>query len=234
LGMDSEMRALIPKIWMGMGETVIRVLVADDHAIVRRGLKLILSEEFERVVVGEAQNGKELIEQIEKDDWEVVVLDITMPGRSGLDLLKEIKRLRPQLPVLILSMHSEDQFAVRAFKAGAAGYMTKEKAPEELVKAIKKVLAGGKYVSATLAETLVSGLEVDTDKPAYESLSDREYQVLRMIASGKTVKEIADELSLSMKTISTYRTRILEKLRMRTNAELTYYALANKLVHPSL
>jgi DNA-binding NarL/FixJ family response regulator len=219
---------------MGMGETVIRVLVADDHAIVRRGLKLILSEEFERVVVGEAQNGKELIEQIEKDDWEVVVLDITMPGRSGLDLLKEIKRLRPQLPVLILSMHSEDQFAVRAFKAGAAGYMTKEKAPEELVKAIKKVLAGGKYVSATLAETLVSGLEVDTDKPAYESLSDREYQVLRMIASGKTVKEIADELSLSMKTISTYRTRILEKLRMRTNAELTYYALANKLVHPSL
>jgi DNA-binding NarL/FixJ family response regulator len=219
---------------MGMGETVIRVLVADDHAIVRRGLKLILSEEFERVVVGEAQNGKELIEQIEKDDWEVVVLDITMPGRSGLDLLKEIKRLRPQLPVLILSMHSEDQFAVRAFKAGAAGYMTKEKAPEELVKAIKKVLAGGKYVSATLAETLVSGLEVDTDKPAYESLSEREYQVLRMIASGKTVKEIADELSLSMKTISTYRTRILEKLRMRTNAELTYYALANKLVHPSL
>jgi DNA-binding NarL/FixJ family response regulator len=232
--MDSEMRALIPKVWMGMGETVIRVLVADDHAIVRRGLKLILSEEFERVVVGEAQNGKELIEQIEKDDWEVVVLDITMPGRSGLDLLKEIKRLRPQLPVLILSMHSEDQFAVRAFKAGAAGYMTKENAPEELVKAIKKVLAGGKYVSATLAETLVSGLEVDTDKPAYESLSDREYQVLRMIASGKTVKEIADELSLSMKTISTYRTRILEKLRMRTNAELTYYALANKLVHPSL
>jgi len=234
LAMDSEMQALIPKVWMGMGETVIRVLVADDHAIVRRGLKLILSEEFERVVVGEAQNGKELIEQIEKDDWEVVVLDITMPGRSGLDLLKEIKRLRPQLPVLILSMHSEDQFAVRAFKAGAAGYMTKEKAPEELVKAIKKVLAGGKYVSATLAETLVSGLEVDTDKPAYESLSDREYQVLRMIASGKTVKEIADELSLSMKTISTYRTRILEKLRMRTNAELTYYALANKLVHPSL
>ena len=228
------MQALIPKVWMGMGETVIRVLVADDHAIVRRGLKLILSEEFERVVVGEAQNGKELIEQIEKDDWEVVVLDITMPGRSGLDLLKEIKRLRPQLPVLILSMHSEDQFAVRAFKAGASGYMTKEKAPEELVKAIKKVLAGGKYVSATLAETLVSGLEVDTDKPAYESLSDREYQVLRMIASGKTVKEIADELSLSMKTISTYRTRILEKLRMRTNAELTYYALANKLVHPSL
>ena len=234
MGMDSEMQALIPKVWMGMGETVIRVLVADDHAIVRRGLKLILSEEFERVVVGEAQNGKELIEQIEKDDWEVVVLDTTMPGRSGLDLLKEIKRLRPQLPVLILSMHSEDQFAVRAFKAGASGYMTKEKAPEELVKAIKKVLAGGKYVSATLAETLVSGLEADTDKPAYESLSDREYQVLRMIASGKTVKEIADELSLSMKTISTYRTRILEKLRMRTNAELTYYALANKLVHPSL
>lgn len=213
---------------------MIRVLVADDHAIVRRGLKLILSEEFERLIVGEAQDGTELIEQIEKDDWQVVVLDITMPGRSGLDLLKEIKRLRPRLPVLILSMHSEDQFALRAFRAGAAGYMNKENAPEELVKAIKKVLAGGKYVSAALAETLVSGLEADTDKPAYESLSDREYQVLRMIASGKTVKEIAEELALSMKTISTYRTRILEKLRMKTNAELTYYAIANKLVHPNV
>jgi two-component system, NarL family, invasion response regulator UvrY len=213
---------------------MIRVLVADDHAIVRQGLKLILSEEFDRLIVGEAQNGKELIEQIENDDWQVVVLDITMPGKSGLDLLKEIKRLRPRLPVLILSMHSEDQFALRAFRAGAAGYMTKENAPEELVKAIKKVLAGGKYVSATLAETLVLGLEADAEKPAHESLSDREYQVLRMIASGKTVKEIAEELSLSMKTISTYRTRILEKLRMKTSAELTYYAIANKLVHPNL
>ena len=213
---------------------MIRVLVADDHAIVRQGLKLILSEEFDRLILGEAQNGKELIEQIEKDDWQVVVLDITMPGKSGLDLLKEIKRLRPRLPVLILTMHSEDQFALRAFRAGAAGYMTKENAPEELVRAIKKVLAGGKYVSAALAETLVSGLEADTLKPAHETLSDREYQVLRMIASGKTVKEIAEELSLSMKTISTYRTRILEKLRMKTNAELTHYATVNKLVHPNL
>ena len=213
---------------------MIRVLVADDHAIVRRGLKLILAEEFERLTVGEAQDGTELIDQIEKDDWQVVILDITMPGKTGLDLLKEIKRLRPRLPVLILSMHSEDQFALRAFRAGAAGYMNKENAPEELVKAIKKVLAGGKYVSTTLAETLISGLEADTDKPLHESLSDREYQVLRMIASGKTVKEIAEELSLSIKTISTYRTRILEKLRMKTNAELTYYAISKKLVQPNL
>jgi DNA-binding NarL/FixJ family response regulator len=213
---------------------MIRVLVADDHAVVRQGLKLILSEEFDELVLGEAQNGNELIEQIEKDDWQVVVLDITMPGKSGLDVLKEIKRLRPHLPVLILSMHSEDQFALRAFKAGAAGYMTKENVPEELVKAIKKVLSGGKYVSATLAEALVLGLEADAERPAHEALSDREYQVLRMIASGKTVKEIAEELALSIKTVSTYRTRVLDKLRMRTNAELTHYAIANKLVHPNV
>jgi two-component system invasion response regulator UvrY len=207
-----------------------KVLIADDHAIVRRGLKLILSEEFSRIVFGEARNGQEVLDQVWKQDWDIVVLDITMPGRSGLEVLKELKQLRPKLPVLILSMHSEDQFGMRVLKAGAAGYMTKENVPEELVKAIKKVLAGGKYISPGLAEQLAFNLEEDTGRPAHEKLSDREYQVMRMIASGRTVKEIAVELALSMKTISTYRTRILEKLKMKSSAELTHYAVKNKLV----
>lgn len=207
-----------------------RVLIADDHAIVRRGLKLILSEEFSRLVFGEARNGQEVIEQVKKQDWDIVVLDITMPGRSGLDVLKELKQLRPKLPVLILSMHSEDQFGMRVLKAGAAGYMTKENVPEELVKAIKKVLSGGKYISPYLAEQLAFNLEDDSERPIYEKLSDREYHVMCMIASGKTVKQIAEELSLSIKTISTYRSRIFVKLKMKTNAELTHYAVKNNLV----
>ncbi|MEM5786450.1 MAG: response regulator transcription factor [Syntrophobacteraceae bacterium] len=207
-----------------------KVLIADDHAIVRRGLKLILSEEFTRLVFGEARNGQEVIDQVSKQDWDIVVLDITMPGRSGLDVLKELKQLRPKLPVLILSMHSEDQFGMRVLKAGAAGYMTKENVPEELVKAIKKVMSGGKYISSYLAEQLAFNLEEDTERPIYEKLSDREYHVMCMIASGKTVKDIAKELSLSMKTISTYRTRVLEKLKMKSNAELTHFAVKNKLV----
>jgi DNA-binding NarL/FixJ family response regulator len=209
---------------------MIRVLVADDHAIVRRGLKLILEEEFQNIVFGEASNGQEAIDLAWKQDWDIAVLDITMPGRSGLDILKEMKQGRPKLPVLVLSMHPEDQFAVRVLKAGAAGYMTKENVPEELVKAIKKVLAGGKYVSASLAEKLAFRLESDDEKPLHEKLSDREYQVLCLIASGKTVKQISEKLSLSIKTISTYRTRILEKLKMQTNAELTHYALKYRLV----
>jgi two-component system, NarL family, invasion response regulator UvrY len=207
-----------------------KVLIADDHAIVRRGLKLILSEEFSRIVFGEARNGQEALDHVQKQDWDIVVLDITMPGRSGLEVLKELKQLRPKLPVLILSMHSEDQFGMRVLKAGAAGYMTKENAPEELVRAIKKVLTGGKYISPALGEQLAFNLEEDTGRPPHEKLSDREYQVMRMIASGRTVKEIAVELSLSMKTISTYRTRILEKLKMKSSAELTHYAVKNKLV----
>lgn len=207
-----------------------RVLIADDHAIVRRGLKLILSEEFTRLVFGEARNGQEVIDHVRKQDWDIVVLDITMPGRSGLDVLKELKQLRPKLPVLILSMHSEDQFGMRVLKAGAAGYMTKENVPEELVKAIKKVLSGGKYISPYLAEQLAFNLEDDSERPIYEKLSDREYHVMCMIASGKTVKEIAQELSLSIKTISTYRSRIFVKLKMKTNAELTHYAVKNNLV----
>ncbi len=207
-----------------------KVLIADDHAIVRQGLRLILSEEFSRIVFGEARNGQEVIDQVWKQDWDIVVLDITMPGRSGLDVLKELKQLRPKLPVLILSMHSEDQFGMRALKAGAAGYMTKENVPEELVKAIKKALSGGKYISPGLAEELAFNLEEDSGRPLHEKLSDREFQVMRMIASGTTVKDIAKELALSIKTISTYRTRVLEKLKMKSNAELTHYAVKNKLV----
>jgi DNA-binding NarL/FixJ family response regulator len=209
---------------------MLRILIADDHPIVRQGLKQILSEEPNIEVVGEAQNCQEVLELVRKQDWDIVVLDITMPGRGGLDVLKELKQERPKLPVLILSVHPEDQYAVRALKAHASGYMTKDSAPEELVKAIRKILRGGKYISPTLADKLAFDLEAENEKPLHETLSDREHQVLLMIASGKTVSEIAEELSLSVKTIDTYRARILEKMKMKTNAELTHYAIKNKLV----
>jgi two-component system invasion response regulator UvrY len=207
-----------------------RILIADDHAVVRRGLKQILADEFKKADFGEASNAREALDRIRKEKWDTVVLDITMPGRSGLEALKEIKEARPKLPVLVLSMHPEDQFAVRVLKSGASGYMTKESAPEELVGAVKKVLGGGRYVSAALAEKMASYLAIDTPKPPHERLSDREFVVLRMIASGKTVSRIAAELSLSVKTVSTYRTRILEKMAMTSNAELTHYAIKNQLV----
>lgn len=165
-----------------------------------------------------------------KGQWDVIILDITMPGRSGLEVLREIKKARPKLPVLVLSMHPEDQFAVRVLKAGASGYMTKETAPEELVGAIKKVMAGGRHISVAVAELMASYLSLDTLAPPHEQLSNREFQVMRLIASGKTVSEIARELSLSVRTVSTYRARILEKTGMRTNAELTHYAFQNQLV----
>ena len=193
-------------------------------------MRQILSEESDIGEVGEAQNSPEVLELVRKKSWDIVVLDITMPGRGGLDVLKELKELHPKLPILILSMHPEDQYAVRALKAGASGYMTKESAQDELVKAIRKILQGGKYVSPTLAEKLAFNLEVRTEKPLHETLSDREYQVMLMIASGKTVSRIAEELALSAKTIDTYRTRILEKMKMKTNAELMKYAIRNKLV----
>ena len=209
-----------------------KVLIADDHAVVRRGLQQILSDEYQDIVFGEAADANQAVDDVRQDpSWDVVILDITMPGRSGLDALKEIKKERPGLPVLVLSIHPEDQFATRVLKAGASGYMTKETAPDELVTAINKVMSGGKYVSATLAEKLAGDLEKDTDgAPLHERLSDREYEVLRMIASGKTVSEIANDLSLSVKTISTYRARILEKIHMRSNAELTHYAIKHGLV----
>ncbi len=209
---------------------MIKVLIADDHAVVRSGLKQILAETPDIVVAGEATNGREVLEKLEKQHWDVLVLDITMPGRSGLEILKDIKLLKPELPVLVLSMHAEEQFATRTLKAGASGYLNKESAPEELVKAIRKVCAGGKYVSATQAERMVGELTGDAGKLPHELLSDREYEVLRLIASGKTPTQIASELSLSVKTVSTYRTRILEKMNLATNAQLTHYAIKGGLV----
>lgn len=207
-----------------------KILITDDHAVVRQGLKQILAEEFTRAEFGEAASAQEALERVWKENWDVVVLDITMPGRSGLEVLKEIKKSRPKLPVLMLSMHPEDQFAVRLLKIGASGYMTKESAPNELVGAVKKVVSGGRYVSPSLAEKMASYLAVDVQTPPHERLSDREFLVLRLIASGKTATIIAKELGLSVKTISTYRTRILEKMSMSNNAELTHYAIQNQLV----
>ena len=207
-----------------------KILLIDDHAVVRHGLKQILADEFRRATFGEARNAQEALDLAWKENWDVVVLDVTMPGRSGLEVLREIKKHKPRVPVLVLSMHPENQFAVRVLKRGASGYMNKESAPAELVGAIKKVLAGGRYVSTSLAEKLATYLSSDSQKPAQDLLSDRECQVLRLIASGKIVSEIARELSLSVKTISTYRTRILEKMGLRNNAELMHYAMQNQLV----
>lgn len=210
--------------------TAIKILIADDHAIVRRGLKEILEDTPDIVAAGEAGNGREVLEQLQAESWDVLVLDITMPGRSGLDILKDIKRIKPGLPVLILSMHAEEQFATRLIKAGAAGYLNKESAPDELVKAIRKVYGGGKYVSAAQAERMVDELTGDSNRQPHELLSDREYEILCLIASGRTPTQIAKQLSLSVKTVSTYRARILEKMRLTTNAELTHYAIKSDLV----
>lgn len=207
-----------------------RILITEDHAVVRQGLRLILADHFKKAVFGEARNATEALARVWKEKWDVVVLDITMPGRSGLEVLKEIKRSRPKLPVLILSMHPEDQFAVRLFKAGAAGYLTKESAGEELVGAIKKVVGGGRYISSSMADRMASYLTIDVQKAPHERLSDREFLILRMIASGKQVSQIAKELSISVSTVSTYRARILGKTDMKNNAELTHYALQKELV----
>lgn len=208
---------------------MIKILIADDHALVREGLKKVLREEKDISVTAEAKNAVEVIELLKRTQIDMVLLDISMPGRSGLDVLKEIHIEYPKLPVLILSMHPEDRFAMRAIKSGASGYLTKESAPEELVKAIRKILNGGKYVSPELAEKII--FEINTDqKMLHETLSNREFEVMRMIASGKTVKQIAEVLMLSVPTISTYRARILEKMNMSSNAEITYYAISNNLV----
>jgi two-component system invasion response regulator UvrY len=209
---------------------MIRILLVDDHAILRRGLRALLSDEFHDATLGEASNAEQALEQLAKRVWDIALLDITLPGKGGLELLKEVKAARPKLPVLVLSAHPEDQFAVRALKAGAEGYMTKESAPEELVKAVRKILAGGKYVSPSLAEKLATGVRKDLTRLPHQTLSDREYEVMCRIAAGKTVTEIAGELSLSVKTISTYRTKILEKLGVKNSAEITRYALQNQLV----
>jgi len=210
---------------------VIKILVADDHAIVREGLKQILVETSDIIVAGEASDGNQALNQVRKGDYDLVLLDIAMPGLSGLEVLKQLKSERPDLPVLMLSMYPEEQYAVRTLRAGASGYLTKQSAPDELIAAIRKVCMGGKYVTSSLAENLAFYLEMDSDRPAHELLSDREYQVMLMIGSGKRVKEIADELSLSVKTISTNRSRALRKMGMKTNAEFTYYAIKHDLVH---
>ncbi len=209
---------------------MIRILVADDHAIVRRGLGQIVADESDMQVMGEAQTTQEILDLARQEEWDVIVLNISMPGRGGFEALKALKQTHSKRPVLVLSMYPEDQFAVRAFRAGAAGYMTKESAPEELVQAIRKVVRGGKYVSPSLAEKLAAELGEDAERPPHEALSEREYHVLCLLASGKTATQIAAEMSLSVKTISTYRARLLEKMRMKTNAEVTRYAIEHRLV----
>lgn len=209
---------------------MIRVLIADDHAVVRQGLIQILGDTPEMMVAGEATTGQEALDQVRAATWDVVVLDISLPDRSGLDVLKALRAERPTLPVLVLSMYSEDQYALRVLKAGAAGYLTKDTAAAELVKAIRQVVRGGRYVSPSLAEKLAFEIGTDLSRLPHETLSDREFQVLRLLAAGKSVKEIAAELSLSAKTVSTYRARLLEKMHLRSTAELMHYALQNHLI----
>jgi DNA-binding NarL/FixJ family response regulator len=208
-----------------------KILIIDDHEVVRDGVKKIFDEQPGTALFGEASTPTEALRLMREQVWDVVVLDLSLGGRNGLELLKELQQTHPRLPVLILSMHSEEQYARRAFKAGAAGYITKDSPRAELAKAINKVIAGGRYISPALAEKLVVDLSRGTDRPPHETLSDREFEVMHLIASGKTVSEIAAMLSLSDKTISTYRARLLEKMGMKTNAELTHYAIQNKLVN---
>ena len=211
---------------------MIKLFIADDHTIVREGLKQIVADTPDIIVADEASSGHEVLGKVSKmceNDYSVIVLDIAMPGINGLDVLKQIRSQRPGLPVLILSMHPEEQYAVRALRAGASGYLTKESASDELIEAIRKISAGRKYVTSSLAEKLALELKIDAEKPIHDFLSDREYQVMCMIASGKTIKEIADQLFLSVKTISTYRYRILEKMNMKNNAELMHYVIKRGL-----
>ncbi|MGA7744990.1 MAG: response regulator transcription factor [Polyangia bacterium] len=207
-----------------------RVLLVDDHAVVRRGVRDILTEALGKVSFGEAGKPSEALEKLQKESWDVVVLDISLPGRGGVEALRDMKRLRPAVPVLVLSMHAEEHYALRALRAGASGYVNKEGAAEELAGAVRKVLMGGTHVSARLAETLAKSLSTGSSRPAHERLSDRELEVMRGLAAGKTVKEISAGLALSEKTVSTYRTRLLEKMQMHSNAELIQYALREGLV----
>jgi DNA-binding NarL/FixJ family response regulator len=206
-----------------------RVLLVEDHQIVRDGLKTLLREQA-ITVFGEASTAADALSLAREEEWDLAVVDISLGGRSGLDVVREIKQIRPKVPVLVLSMHSEEQYARRAYKAGAAGYITKDSPRAELASAIAKVIGGGRYVSTTFADRLVVDLERDTDQPPHQALSDREFEVMRLMASGKTIGEIAELLALSDKTVSTYRARILEKMHLDTNAELIRYVLENKLI----
>lgn len=209
---------------------MIKILIADDHSVVRRGIKQILSDEKDMQVLGEASNSDEIFSQLDKQDWDLLILDITMPGKSGLDCLIEIRQLKPELKILILSMHPEEEIAVRAIKTGADGYLNKDSVPGELIRAIKKVIAGGKYISSSLAETLIFSVNKDASKEPHDELSEREFQVLCLLASGYSLTQIAEKFSLSVKTISTYRSRILEKMDLKSNVDLTHYAIKHKLV----
>jgi DNA-binding NarL/FixJ family response regulator len=207
-----------------------KVIIADDHSIVRKGLRQILQEEYPFAEIEEASNAEDLISKTMSGTWDVVITDLSMPGRSGLDALRQIREAFPKLPVLVLSMHPEDQYAIRVLKAGASGYLNKDTAQDELVQAMRKVLAGKKYISSRVAEQMADVIEGNTEGALHELLSDREFDVLKMLAGGKSVSEIAAALSLSSTTVSTYRARILEKMKMKSNADLTRYALENKLI----
>ncbi len=215
---------------MAADSVMTRVLVADDHPLLRSGLKQVLSQEPDLEVIGEAENSEQVLRHVREGNVDVLILDLSMPGRGGLDILRDIRRDHPGLPILILSVHAEDQFAVRAIKAGANGYLSKDNAGPEVVRAVRKVLTGKKYVSPGLAEMLANALDHDSERPPHEALSDREFQVMCKIASGMTVSQIAAEVALSVKTVSTYRARVLEKMNMHNNAEITRYAIQNGLV----
>jgi DNA-binding NarL/FixJ family response regulator len=208
---------------------MIKILVADDHPVVRHGIRRIVAEAGDMLVADEAANGRELLDRARTVDHDLVLLDLSMPETSGLDLLKQLKRERPKIPIVILTIYSESQFAIRALKAGAAGYLVKDSAPTELVAAVRKVVTGGRYLTPRLAERLAGYLTADADRPLHETLSDREYQVLRMIAAGKPTRQISTDLALSVKTISTYRARIFEKMQMKSTAELAAYVVRNRL-----
>jgi len=209
---------------------MIKILIADDHAIVREGLKQIVAEEKDMLVAGEAGNTNEMFELLKKEDFAIIILDISMPGRSGLEALKFLKKNYPQVPALILSMFSEEQYGLRAIKAGAAGYLKKVSAPTELVSAIRKIVSGGKYINQSLAEKLADDYDSDRKERMHDKLSDREYQIMCLIASGKSAEEISLDLSISINTVYSYRNRILEKMHLKSNVELTQYALQNKLI----
>ena len=209
---------------------MIRVLIADDHSVVRKGLKQILLEGFPAAHIEEVADAEELIKKIVQSPWDVVISDLSMPGRSGLEALQQIKQIQPKLPVLILSIHPEDQYAIRVLKSGASGYLSKDMAPDELVNAVKRVMLGKKYITDSIAEKLASVLDQDASKASHEYLSDREFSVLKLLAKGKSVSDIAESLFISVTTVSTYRTRIMAKMGMKSNADLTLYAVENKLL----
>lgn len=209
---------------------MLKILIADDHTIVRKGLKQILLDEFPSAKIEEVPDAEGLIKKVMQGKWDVVLSDLSMPGRSGLDALQQIKLSNPALPVLILSIHPEEQYALRALKAGAAGYLSKDTAPDELVKAVQKVLLGKKYISQSIAEKLANSLSAKTDKFLHENLSNREFDVMKLLANGKSVSDIAEILSLSVTTVSTYRARVMTKMNLRSNSDLTKYAIENKLI----